>query len=169
MNIIVHLYLYSVVWEGDSQQVAGRTGVTVLHRAQTVCSDLKQHVWCLNVKHLRYTDGENTKINIQSIHTNLIVHLLHKSDASKHILVCLHQMFTRKMLTSTAVLAAQMMRLPSAAQVLHLTGMSSSPSVNRLLTLMDFHSLPDVTWKSCAQAKIKGTVASKHLRTHAFA
>lgn len=167
MNIIVHLYLYSVVWEGDSQQVAGRTGVTVLHCAQTVCSDLR-HVWCLNVKHLRYTDGKSTKINIQSIHTNLNVHLLNKSDASPFNLVCLHRMFTPEMLTSTAFLAPQMMRLPSAAQVLHLMGMSSSPSVNRLLTLMDFHSLADATWKSCTGARIKGTVTSKHLRTHAF-
>lgn len=54
----------------------------------------------------------------------------------------------KEILTSTAFLPPQMMRLPSAVQVLHLTGTSSSPSVNRLLTSIDFHSLADATWKS---------------------
>lgn len=47
------LYLYSVVWECDCQQVTGRTGMTVLHRAQTIGLYLQQHVCCLHIKYLQ--------------------------------------------------------------------------------------------------------------------
>lgn len=53
------------------------------------------------------------------------------------------------MLTRTAFLAAHMMCLPSAVQVLHLTKTSSSLSVNMFFTLIVFHSLADDAWKIC--------------------
>lgn len=34
--------------------------MTVLHHAQTVGSDLQQHVRCLHVEHLRHSDRKNT-------------------------------------------------------------------------------------------------------------
>lgn len=137
-------YLYGIVGEGDSQQVAGGTGLTVLHRAQAVRSDLKQHVWSLNIKHLgcndkkgaQVTDADQYPIHSQQVHV-LSVDLMPS-----------HPPLRKEILTSTAFLAPQMMCLPSAVQVLHLTGTSSSPSVNRLLTSIVFHSLADATWKS---------------------
>lgn len=56
----VWIYLHSIVWEGECQQVTGRTGVTVLHRAQTIRSDLQQHVRRLHVKHLTNRDKNTT-------------------------------------------------------------------------------------------------------------
>lgn len=53
-----------------------------------------------------------------------------------------------EMLTKTAFLAAQMIRLLSAVQVLHLTSTSSSPSPNKLLTSIVLHSLAVATWNS---------------------
>ena len=38
------LYLHGVVGVRDGQQVTGGTGVTVLHRAQTIGLNLKHHV-----------------------------------------------------------------------------------------------------------------------------
>lgn len=63
------LYLHSIVWEGDSQQVIGRTGVTVLDHAQTVRSDLQQHVRRLHVKHLRRSDRKKTNQGLLSLGT----------------------------------------------------------------------------------------------------
>ncbi len=55
-----------------------------------------------------------------------------------------------KSLTNTAFLAAQMIREPSADQVLHFTMafISSSLSGKKLLTSIDFHSFADDTSNS---------------------
>ena len=51
------VYLYSVVGQGYSQQVAGRTGVAVLHRAQSAGPDLEQQLCCLHTEHLHTQRG----------------------------------------------------------------------------------------------------------------
>lgn len=52
------MYLHSVVWESNGQEVTGRTSVAVLHHAQAARFDLQQHVWCFHIKHLRQWQRE---------------------------------------------------------------------------------------------------------------
>lgn len=53
------MYLHSIVWESNGQEVTGGTSVAVLHHAQAARFDLQQHVWCFNIKHLRQWQREH--------------------------------------------------------------------------------------------------------------
>lgn len=136
------MYLHSVVWESNGQEVTGRTSVAVLHHAQAARFDLQQHVWCFYIKHLRQWQRE------RRLDPKLSGH---KDAFSLHIVFW-------KIPTRTAFLAAHMMRFPSAVQVLHLTRTSSSFSASRSLTLIVFHSLADDARNSCNDAKNKRVV-----------
>lgn len=136
------MYLHSVVWESNGQEVTGRTSVAVLHHTQAARFDLQQHVWCFHIKHLRQWQRE--------------CHLDPKISGHKDAFsLCV---VFWKIPTRTAFLAAHMMRFPSAVQVLHLTRTSSSFSASRSLTLIVFHSLADDARNSCNDAKNKQVV-----------